>query len=209
MQAVQPTATPLVAATAVPPTAAPPTIPAVQPTIESATSVPGVQLQPTIPPDILAQGKPKSHLPALFNIIDTVTDTRGASTLLIQYWEDVQATGSTTGCSALPPSMPDNNVFIPEIDFQASPDLREAVQLINSGLAALHTGWTNFQFDCNSHALADHVASGTLRPRTSSPPRSRRQRSSSMPCSNALVTATFSLLSNYVGAGLRPAPTRS
>lgn len=71
----------------------------------------------------------------------------------------MQNTGSTTGCSALPPDIPDNNIFIPEIDFQASPDLREAVQLLNSGLAALHTGWTNFQFDCNSRSLADHVTS--------------------------------------------------
>ena len=32
----------------------------------------------------------KSQLPALFNIIDDVTATRGASTLLVQYWTDVQ-----------------------------------------------------------------------------------------------------------------------
>lgn len=79
-EAIQPTAIPSAV-----PTAAP-TIPAAQPTAAptvQAAATAGAQLQPTIPPEILAQGKPKSHLPALYNIIDDVTAPRGASTLLI------------------------------------------------------------------------------------------------------------------------------
>ncbi len=65
--------------------------------------------------------------------------------------------GSTNGCSITrAPEIP-NNVFVPEADLVASPDLRDAVQLVNSGLSALHTGWTNFQFACNSGNLRDKV----------------------------------------------------
>ncbi len=101
----------------------------------------------------------KAQLPALFNIVDDVTATHGASTLLVQYWEDVQTSGSTQGCSTtVIPPIP-NNVFIAEADLQASPDLRDAVQLINNGLSALRTDWTNFQFACNSNGLQAKLAS--------------------------------------------------
>jgi hypothetical protein len=54
--------------------------------------------------------------------------------------------------------VPSYDIFIPESDFQASPDLRDAVQLITSGLSALRTGWTNFQFDCNARSLTSVAA---------------------------------------------------
>ena len=145
-----------------PPTSAPvPTEPQaeVQPTsAEAATPTASglqgnVQLQPTIPPEQLVGANPKSHLAALFNIIDNVTDPRGASALLVQYWTDVQNSGSTTGCDTMPPTVPSDDVFIPDIDFQASPNLREGVQLINSGLSALRDGWLNFQTACNSNTM--------------------------------------------------------
>jgi hypothetical protein len=94
------------------------------------------------------------ELTMLFNIVDDVTSTRGSSTLLVQYWEDVQKSGSTQGCSTTTiPTIP-NSVFVPDADLQASPNLRDAVQLINNGLSALRTDWTNFQFACNSDGLA-------------------------------------------------------
>lgn len=126
------------------------------PTVASqATSVPATA---TIAPEVLAGANPKSHLPDLFNIINDVTGTFGASTLLVQYWSDVQNFGQTGGCTAAAPAVPSFDIFIPEIDFQASPDLRDAVQLITNGLAALRTGWTNFQFACNSRSLTTVAA---------------------------------------------------
>jgi hypothetical protein len=143
--------------TAVPPTAVPPTS-ASAPTAEGATPGLNVTLQPTIPPEQIEGANPKSHLPALFNILDDVLSPRGASTLLVQYWEDVQESGSTTGCDTVAPTVPNMDVFIPEIDFQASPNLREGVQLLNSGLSSLRDGWVRFQFACNSGTLRDEVA---------------------------------------------------
>lgn len=150
LSALQPTAAPATVAPAQP-TAAPnqPTAAPAQPTAAPA----GATAQPTIAPEVLAGANPKSHLPALFDIIDTVTDTRGASTLLVQYWQDVIDTGTTAGCRAVAPTIPTYDLFIPEVDFQASPDLRDAVELIRNGLSALRNGWTNFQFSCNSRSL--------------------------------------------------------
>ncbi len=96
---------------------------------------------------------------ALYNIVDNVLDSRGASTLLVQYWQDVQQTGSTGGCQITTlPAIPVDDVFIVDSDLEASPDLKQAVQLIDGGLASLHDGWTRFQFACNAHSLGDEVA---------------------------------------------------
>ena len=154
------TAAPATGATAAP-VNAPPTsaggevAPIVATTAEAMTTAEPVTLAPvaTLPPEI------KQHLPTLYNIVDDVLGPRGASSLLVQYWEDVQATGSTGGCQITnPPTVPNNNAFIPEADFILSPDLERANQLVNSGLASLRDGWTRFQFACNAHSLADEVA---------------------------------------------------
>ncbi len=144
--------------TAAAPVSAPPTsagvVAPVGATGEGMTTAEPINLAPaaTLPADV------KQHLAALYNIVDDVLDSRGASTLLVQYWQDVQQTGSTGGCQITnPPTIPDDNVFIVEADFEASPDLRQAVQLIDSGLASLHDGWTRFQFSCNAHDLSSQV----------------------------------------------------
>lgn len=117
-----------------------------------------VEMQTAVPGDVVAGANPKSHLPALFNLIDDVTSPRGAGGLLVQYWTDVQNSGSTTGCSVPAPAVPVNNVSIPDADFAASPDLRDAVTQINNGLNLLATGWTDFQNACFSNALADRMS---------------------------------------------------
>lgn len=158
-----PTANPDVAPTPVPPSEQPPVE---QPPAEQPTAVPSteagvpLQLQPTINPTIIAGANPQRHLPALFNIIDTVTGTRGAGTLLLQYWQDVQESGASTGCSVAAPQIPANDVFIEQVDFAASPDLRDAVTLIDSGLATLRMGWANFQQACSARNLRDAVSRG-------------------------------------------------
>ncbi|MCC6803528.1 MAG: HEAT repeat domain-containing protein [Anaerolineae bacterium] len=167
LQALDPLEVALIQAAAAAPTAIPPmTAPtnAAQPTTAGATSAPQAAspapnattapaAQPTAVPATPVGANPKAHLSELFGIIQDVTGTFGAGTLLVQYWTEVQNFGQTNGCAVRPPTVPSYDIFIPEADFQASPDLRDAVQLITSGLAALRTGWTNFQFDCNARSL--------------------------------------------------------
>ena len=167
-EASEPTAIPIPpteipADTAVPPTDVP-NVPTSAPVVGASPEVvttPGAILTsqpPTAALDPAVKTSIKSQLPALFNIVDDVIAPRGASTLLVQYWNDVQTSGSTQGCSTtVIPNIPES-VFIQESALQASPDLRDAVQLINSGLAALRTDWTNFQFACNSNGLQTKLA---------------------------------------------------
>jgi hypothetical protein len=142
-----------IAATAVPATAIPATV-----------ETPGVLqsdvvLQTAVPADVLAAGNPKAHLPALYSIVDQVNETRGAGALLQQYWQDVQNSGRTAGCDNVAlPAVPELTVAIPEADFAASPDLRAAVDAIQSGLATLRTGWGSFRDACNTNTLGDRVA---------------------------------------------------
>ena len=150
--------------TAVPPTAAPGAAPTNAPAAGAATNAAGTITVPlvTMPPTLAVSDQVrkdiKTQLPALFNIIDDVTAPRGSSTLLVQYWTDVQTSGSTQGCSTTTiPAIP-NNVIVVDADLQASPDLRDAVTLINNGLSALRTDWTNFQFACNSNNLRGSLA---------------------------------------------------
>jgi hypothetical protein len=143
--------------TAVPATAAPVNV---APTIETPGVLQSdVVLQTAVPADVLAAGDPKVHLPALYNMIDNVSSSQGAGALLLQYWQDVENSGSTGGCSIpTPPTVPDMNVTIPEADFTASTDLRTAVDQINNGLATLRVGWGVFREACNTNTLADRVA---------------------------------------------------
>lgn len=120
---------------------------------------PGVELQPTVPPPA-SNVDPKTQLAPLYNLLDDVTSTRGASTLLLQYWMDVKNTGSTSGCDLGSfPTVP-NNIFIPEEYLQASTNLRDAVQLTNNGLAALRDGWQNFRNSCAQQSLTTDAPAG-------------------------------------------------
>lgn len=129
------------------PTAAPPT--EILPT-EAPTNTP-----PPTTEIIIAD--PRSHLATLYGIISNVTQVRGTATMLEQFWVDVQSSGSTLACGAAHPPVPENYV-LPEADALASPDLAEAVRLINSGLDEIRMGWTDFEFACNSNALAANAA---------------------------------------------------
>ncbi len=155
-------AVPVTAPTNVP--AAPTNAPAAADTPSAPTPVgslqPGVELQPTTPPVVGSNVDPKTQLAALYNLVDDVTAPRGASTLLLQYWTDVKNSGSTTGCDigSFPP-VP-NTIFIPEEYLQGSTNLRNAVQLINNGLAALRDGWKNFQTSCSQRSLTTDAPAG-------------------------------------------------
>jgi hypothetical protein len=118
-----------------------------------ATAAPPTEIlpTPTNPPpttEILIADT-RRHLAPLYAILEDVTSNRGAAGLLDQYWNDVRQGGSTDGCSLTPPSIPADYV-LPEADAQASLDLATAVGQINSGLAMLRTGWTDFQLACTS-----------------------------------------------------------
>jgi len=101
----------------------------------------------------------RSHLTALGEIVDNVQAARGANTILIQYWNDVRASGSRAGCSLPVPTIPPDYT-LPEADAQAVPNLKLAVDLINGGLRFLRQGWTQYTNACNSNNLAAALSDG-------------------------------------------------
>jgi hypothetical protein len=151
-------------ATPIPPTAIlPTTMPTAAPT---AAPTLNAELSPTIDPAVLALANPKANLPALFDIVNDVAGPAGASTVLINNWEQVQSTSSAPGCSTTPPAIPTLTLDIPDVDLQASPDLRNAVQSIRTGLDALGIGWANFRTACNNRTLREQAATELVRART-------------------------------------------
>jgi hypothetical protein len=166
LQAIDPLEAQLTAAaqpTAIPPTPVPPTaVPTVAPT---AAPTLNAELSPTIDPEILAQANPKANLPALLDIVNNVMGPAGASTVLVNNWEQVQNTSSSPGCSIAPPAIPTLTITIPDVDLQASPDLRNAVSSIRTGLDSLGIGWANFRTACNNRTLRDMVQAELSRAR--------------------------------------------
>ncbi len=159
--------------TPIPPTPRPATETPIPPTGEPATAAPQVQptldaplpegnpIVPTVPNfSGESDANPSRHLPALYAIVDTVTSTRGASSLLLRYWQDVQTSGDTDGCSASRPGIPETYTVLPEIDLQTSPEFSRAVTLINNGLNALRDGWREFQSACSAGNMLGSVQSG-------------------------------------------------
>lgn len=156
---VQPTAAP----TSVPPTSAP----AVQPTTDpgqaapptsapadAPTAIPPTPVPPTSPPAAAVDpANMRLHLRELYARIDRVTQQRGASTLLTQYWTDVLDAGRTDGCNAAVPEIPETYTVLPESDAVNSPKLGQSVQLINTGLNALRDGWNKFRAACRNGDL--------------------------------------------------------
>ena len=160
---------PTAAPTAVPPsetpqlTDAPPT--ATVPAAAATTELESSTLEPSAAPTNAALNL-MTHLPALYNLVDTVTGARGASSLLTRYWQDVEGGGRTEGCSiTTPPDIPGNYVLA-EAERQASAELATAVDLINSGLEALRNGWTTFRFACNSRDMSGSLEQGITIART-------------------------------------------
>ncbi len=120
---------------------------------QAASTQEAVVSTPT--PEINVRG----HLTALGQIVDNVQAARGANTILNQYWSDVRASGTRAGCNQPVPTIPPDYV-LPDIDAQAIPNLKLAVDLINGGLSFLRQGWSQYTNACNANNLAEALAAG-------------------------------------------------
>ncbi|MDZ4764016.1 MAG: HEAT repeat domain-containing protein [Chloroflexota bacterium] len=129
------------------------------PTIEAPTAEPTstppdpTSVEPTIEPTLTPGEGAIRHINALYNIIDQVTNPRGASALLVSYWQDVVDTGATTGCNAPLPTIPANYVDEIEADLSNRQGLLQAAQLVNVALETLRGGWVTFRGTCSNGGL--------------------------------------------------------
>mgnify|MGYP000123682469 CR=1 FL=1 len=106
----------------------------------------------------------RPHLTALQNIIDDVTASRGAYTLLNQYWTEAASATGTQGCNdpfnvATIPA----DYILPSEVMPAAPTLRVSADLVNTGLRAVRDGWQTFGLACNDGTLGQFSADALAR----------------------------------------------
>lgn len=131
------------------------------PASEGATAAPAAAVTPEASPTPEpTQADPKTHLRQLFNLIDAVTEPRGAATLLVQYWTNIQNGAQTQVCSVSQvPDIPTlDTLGIADAELAASADLATAVEIIRAALETVASGWTDLQFACNSQTLSAKVS---------------------------------------------------
>ena len=130
----------------------------------------GEQVAPTPTPETAPEptaeaqdvsGDPGAHLTPLFTILDESRSARGMVTALMSFWEGVSSNAVASGCNEPLPTVPENYV-LPEIDAQASVDLKLAVDLINNGLIFARQGWDLVRTACASGDLLNNRENGLL-----------------------------------------------
>ncbi|MBZ0274633.1 MAG: hypothetical protein K8I60_00730, partial [Anaerolineae bacterium] len=102
---------------------------------------------PEIAPTATLNARP--HLQELQRIIDDVTASTGANSVLKIYWEDAQRAGRTDGCVTPPPVIP-ADYFLSPADAAQNPSLAQAVSAVNLGLGNVRSGWSVFKQACDS-----------------------------------------------------------
>lgn len=138
-------------------------VPATATATPPPTETPQPTLTPTrtntpIPTTEINLANPRRNLGPLYNIVDRVTGAQGLGIRLLGYWTDAQNTGATGGCNLSAPELP-SAYQLPQEDAEASPELAEAVTLINGGLEALQTQWNDFVLACNDGSVRSRAAS--------------------------------------------------
>jgi hypothetical protein len=102
-----------------------------------------------------------SHIPKLRSILEQLQRDPGPITLLTRYWDDAggDASAQAGACLESAPPIPDDYV-LPEVDGQASPQLKQVVDGLNTGLALLRQGWTLLQSACQQKTLTQNARAG-------------------------------------------------
>lgn len=134
-----------------------------------ATEVPTEEASPTI--DVTATSEAESvesvdvramqqELVRMQVIVDEMTTFRGGITILLQYWNDVEFSGSTLGCREIVPTIPENYVLPEGMAETAPAAMISAVDNLNLALDLSRQAWEGFTSTCarGEAALANVVA---------------------------------------------------
>jgi cell division septation protein DedD len=132
------------------------------PSAATATeALPSDTPEPTVTPTpAVTEREMQQTLVDMQAIIDDMTSLRGGVTVLVQYWNDVEFTGSTLGCREPVPNIPENIVLSDAMAASAPPVMLEAVENLNLGLNLARQAWEAFTETCarGEAALANVVA---------------------------------------------------
>ena len=124
------------------------------PTVVEATPIPSEE-PPTATPGVVIDYA--TYIRVLRQQIEFVAGARGELTLLVQYWQDIQTAGQSSGCRQLldpnAPSLADYTGLRPQ-DAAADPRLQNIVSTLNIGLALTRDSMQNFLNGCSANNFA-------------------------------------------------------
>lgn len=136
---LQPTRTPL-------PVTATPTVP--------PTAGPTAEPSPTLEPSPTVDYSPlQRELAQMQSIINQMNSLRGANSILISYWQDVQTSGDSAACREPAPVIPPDYTLPPELVSLASADVQLVIDTLNLGLQQTRASWQAFINACTSRTL--------------------------------------------------------
>jgi len=115
--------------------------------LPTITAVPTEGPTPTTGPTV-AVADVSSHLPRLYSKLETLQHDPGVTTLLVHYWSDAANPATQSSACLETPQIPELYV-LPDIDAQASPQLKQVVDGINTGIGLLHQGWDLLKQTCD------------------------------------------------------------
>lgn len=105
------------------------------------------------------EADPRTHVLAMYGIIDEMTGTRGANSLLTQYWTDGLNTGDTEGCRRAAPIIPPDYVLPADIASTYT-DLESARLQLNIGLQSMRLAWSSFTQACQQGTVQGTASTG-------------------------------------------------
>jgi len=131
----------------------------IEPLIEAA----GGNVAPTATPmpEPVGSAIVRAHLPPLNAIIEQMMGINGAAVQLVAYWGEAANANSTGGCNAERPEIPENYA-LPSEAAALSPNLAQAVSLINSALDATRNGWNQLEASCSNDTLGQQARGGLI-----------------------------------------------
>ena len=98
------------------------------------------------------------HALTATGVISEMSNLRGANTLLLQYWTDVQTGGATAGCREIPPTIPQDYVLPAQDQALAPAALIDAIETLNLGLNLTRQSWAAFNIACSDNSLTEIVS---------------------------------------------------
>ena len=131
--------------------------------IEPLIAAAGGNVAPTATPlpEPVGSELVRAHLPPLSAIVEQMMGINGAAVQLVAYWGEAANINTTAGCNAQRPEIPENHDLPPE-DAALSPNLVQAVALINRGLDAARNGWNQLEASCQNDTLGQQARAGLI-----------------------------------------------
>lgn len=95
----------------------------------------------------------RTYTSELYTVIDDATGPGGYIPVLETYWTEARDQGTTGGCRAPQPSIPNGYKTLTEEDRALSPELAGIVTLIEGAMQLSQTSWDSFARACNNQTI--------------------------------------------------------